>query len=119
MYVFEFYVEHTDILSVSVRRDPCYEPVRALQRPLANTGTYNPNRQLTPSTSRNLAFVFHERKPHTWVPHVTHTCGASNVARQLVVVARRSAAIALSPNTGACGASLEAIDVVHIRGCTT
>ena len=52
------------------------------------TGTYNPNRQITSSTSRNAASVFHERKPHTWVTHVAHTCGASNVARQLVVVAR-------------------------------
>ena len=69
----------------------CYVPVRALQAPLANTGTYNPNRQLTPSTSRNPALVFYERKPHTWVPHETHMCGVLNVARQLVVFARRSA----------------------------
>ena len=52
------------------------------------TGTYNSNIQLNPPTSRTPASVFHERKPHTWVTHVVHTCGASNVARQAVVIAR-------------------------------
>ena len=61
---------------------------------------------------------------HVGGPRGQHAWSLERRARQLVVVAHRSAAIqsTLSLNTGARGASLEAIDevnVVHIRGCST